>query len=145
MIWPLAKLDLRKALPWYLGALAALVGQGRVSLGRLEKALGGKKASAVVSQLVKKGLLARTYEPEPIRVRPKTELYIKLSGNIEEGLQLRGKQAVLLEFLRGQSAPLPWAEAREKTGCSKAVAEVLLKKGLGLSATGTMCRLLCGP
>ena len=53
------------------------VGRGRVELRKLEKA-GGKKATTIISQLVKRGLLTRSYELEPVKVRPKTELYINL-------------------------------------------------------------------
>ena len=101
-----------------------------MSCAKLEKALGSKKAQAIVSQLVRRGLLARSYELEPIKVRPKTELYLNLAVNTGETGQVKGKQAVLLDFLRAQSAPVAWAEARKKTGCTRAAADALLSKGL---------------
>jgi primosomal protein N' (replication factor Y) len=103
--------------------------QGRVKLSQLQSVLGKKKAPAIVSQLVKRGILARTYEPEPVRIRPKSELYISLVNDREPG-QVKGRQAVLLEFLREQATPVSWAEARERTGCSRATADSLLQKGL---------------
>ena len=111
---------------------------GKVSLGELEKALGKKKAQAAVSQLVKRGLVIRSYELEPIRVKPKEELYIDLAVTPDEARQEVArlhekrafKQAILLEFLIQQPKPVPWAEARRQVKCDKAVAGALLSKGL---------------
>jgi primosomal protein N' (replication factor Y) len=110
--------------------LDLVLGQGRVELRKLQNLLGKKKAPTIVSQLVRRGLLVRSYELEPLKVRPKQELYINKVVNAGEGHQLKGKQAVLFDFLLGQSAPVSWAEAREKTGCDKATADALLRKGL---------------
>ncbi len=107
-----------------------LVGQGNVELRKLERALGKKKAQAVVSQLVRQGLLVRSYEMEKVRVRPKKELYISLSGDDGGKPELAAKQAALIEFLRERASPVSWTEARERTGCSKATADALLRKGL---------------
>jgi primosomal protein N' (replication factor Y) len=107
-----------------------MVGQGNVELRKLERALGKKKAQAVVSQLVRQGLLVRSYEMESVKVRPKKELYISLSGDDGEKPELPAKQAALFAFLRERVAPVPWTEARERTGCSKATADALLRKGL---------------
>jgi primosomal protein N' (replication factor Y) len=51
-------------------ALHLVEKQGRVSLKELEKALGKKKAPSVVSQLVGRGLVVRSYELERVRVKP---------------------------------------------------------------------------
>ena len=104
--------------------------QGKVELKKLEKLLGKRKASSVVSQMVKQGLIARSYDLEPIRVRPRKDLYIYKVANAGKAHRVAGKQAALLDFLVERSAPVSWAEAREKTGCSKAVADALLRKGL---------------
>jgi primosomal protein N' (replication factor Y) len=111
-------------------AIDLISGQGRVELKKLEKALGKKKASAVVSQMVRRGLLARSYELGPVRIKPKTELYIKQKTNTIDVTRLSPKQSVLIDFLKERAAPVSWAEARRKTGCSKAVADVLVSKGL---------------
>lgn len=105
-------------------------GQGGVELKKLEKVLGKKKVPAVISQLVKQGLLVRSYDLEPIKVRPKKELYLSLAGSSGGTSKLGVKQAALVDFLREQVAPVSWTEAREKTGCDKAVADALLRKGL---------------
>ena len=115
-----------------------LVGrQERVGLKQLEKALGQKMARATVSQLVARRLVVRSYEPEPIRIRPKQEPYLSLAVEASEALKeaekLRNtratKQAALLDFL-ARSEPVSLAEARRSTGCSAAIAKALVKKGL---------------
>ena len=107
-----------------------LSGQGRVELKKLEKALGKKKASTVVSQMVRQGLLTRSYELGPVRVKPKKELYISLAADGGETSDLPARQAALIDFLRERSVPVSWAEARRKTGSSKAAADSLAGKGL---------------
>jgi len=111
-------------------AIDIVSGQGRVELKKLEKALGKKKASAVVSQLVRQGLLTRSYELGPVRVKPKTEPYVSLTDDSVDASKLSVKQAALVDFLRERAAPVSWAEAQNKTGCSKAIADALIKRGL---------------
>ena len=110
------------------------LGQGRVDLRKLEKALGKKKAAAIVSTMVRQGLLNRTYELAPVRVKPKKELYISLTGG-GETLKLSPKQAALFNFLKEQTRPISWAEARQKTTCTKAVADSLVRRGLATFET----------
>jgi primosomal protein N' (replication factor Y) (superfamily II helicase) len=109
-------------------------GQGRVELRKIEKALGKKKAAAVVSPMVRQGLLTRSYELAPVRIKPKTEIYIKLGGG-GEASKLSPKQAALIGFLKEQSRPVSWAEARQKTGCTKAAADSLANRGLVIFET----------
>ena len=111
-------------------AIDLLSGQGRVELKKLEKALGKKKASAVASQLVRQGLLTRSYELGPVRIRPKTELYIRLSDDNLDTSKLTVKQSALVDYLRQQSAPVSWAEARQQVKCTKAIADALINRGL---------------
>ena len=59
----------------------------RVEVGILEKSLGKKKAQAIISQLVKRGLLARSYRIGPVRIKPKRELYISLITPATEDLK----------------------------------------------------------
>jgi primosomal protein N' (replication factor Y) len=117
--------------------LELIKGKGKLSLGQIEKALGRKKASAIVSQLVNKGLAAKSYELEKIRVKPKMVPYLGLAVSRHEAEQeankLRRKalkQVSLLEYLWQQNEAVPWAEARKSTKCSKATADALVKKGL---------------
>jgi primosomal protein N' (replication factor Y) len=105
-------------------------GQGRVELKQLEKALGKKKASTVVSHLVRQGILTRSYELGPVRVKPKTEFYIRLSVDRSEAVNLSPRQAVLFDFIKDRGGPVPWTETRRQTGCGRSVADALVNKGL---------------
>ena len=112
--------------------------QGKTSLKELEKRAGKKKAQAAVSQLVRRGLLIRSYELEPIKVRAKKEIYLRLAVETDEALReaarLREKgatkQATLLELLSQASQPVPISEARRITNCSASVVKSLVSKGL---------------
>ena len=103
--------------------------KGRVELKQVEKALGKKKAGTIVTQMVRQGLIQRNYELAPVRIKPKSELYISLIEKADN-FKLSPKQATLYNFLTEQVRPVPWAEARKKTGCSKAVADALKRRGL---------------
>ncbi len=117
-------------------ALELIREKGKLSLGQLGKTLGRKKAQSIVSQLVNKGLAAKSYELEKIRVKPKMVPYLSLAVAASEAekeaanLSKAPKQASLLEYLARQSGAVGWAEARENTKCSKATADALVKKGL---------------
>ena len=112
--------------------------QGGVNLKLLERRLGKQKAQAIVSQLVRRNLLVRSYEMEPIKVKVKEELRLCLAVTAAEArhqaasLRQRGagKQAALLEFLVEQPSPVPWTEVRREVGCVKAMANALIDKGL---------------
>ena len=104
--------------------------KGRVELKIIEKALGKKKAGTIISQMVRQGLISRSYELSPVRVKPKSELRISLESNGSAELNLTPKQAVLYSFLKEQSRPVSWAEARKKTSCSKSVADAMARRGL---------------
>ncbi len=106
-----------------------LIGDGRVALTKLERALGKRRAAAVVGQLIRQGILSRSYELGPVRVKPKRELYISVI-NQENLPRLSPKQAALFEFLRSQPGSVAWAEARRQTGRDKAAANALVRKGL---------------
>ncbi len=112
--------------------------QGKVGLKHLEKALGKKRAQATISQLVGRGLAVRSYELEPVRVRPKEELYLTLALEMGEAQQesmrllkrRATKQAALLNFLTHKSQPVPMSEAKRSTGCQAITARALARKGL---------------
>jgi primosomal protein N' (replication factor Y) len=116
-----------------------LVGQGgRVGLRELERSLGKRKAQNIVSQLVRRGLVARSYELGAVRAKPKVELHLSLSTDAGEARQaavdLRergaGKQAALLDFLAQHSGPVLLSSARRGVNCGKAVADALAGKGM---------------
>ncbi|OGN95813.1 MAG: hypothetical protein A2Y89_01805 [Chloroflexi bacterium RBG_13_51_18] len=58
--------------------MALSVEKGSVGLRQVEKVLGKKRAGAVILQMVRQGLINRSYELAPVRMKPKTELYISL-------------------------------------------------------------------
>jgi len=126
------------SLPPEQGQVLDLVRKrGNISLKELEKRSGKKKAQSIISQLVGRGLLARNYELEPIKVRPKEELYLSLAVKAEEARQeaaklyekRASKQAALLDFLAQQPEAVSLAEARRRTKCDKATADALSHKG----------------
>jgi primosomal protein N' (replication factor Y) len=132
-----ADFDLSSLTPEQGQVWQLLEGQERVGLKRIEKALGKKKAQSVVSQLLKRGLVTRSYELEPIKARPKIEPYLRLTVTADEArneaaeLAKRAKkQASLLEYLARQSGPVPWAEARKNIKSNRAAADALVNKGL---------------
>ncbi|MFC1934986.1 primosomal protein N' [Chloroflexota bacterium] len=112
--------------------------QGKVNLKEIEGKLGKKRARAIISQLVRQRVLVRSYDLEPIKVRAKQVPYIyvilKTSEVRQEAARLRQqraiKQATLLDFLAEQTGPIPWPEARKKTGCTLTTATALIRKGL---------------
>jgi primosomal protein N' (replication factor Y) len=102
----------------------------RLELTKIERALGKKKAQAVISQMVKSGLLLRSYDISPVRIKPKKALYISLTDADRDNQNLSTKQATLVTFLRQRPGPVSWKETRKSTGCTRAVADALTKKGL---------------
>jgi len=130
--------DLSSLTPEQRHALELVQRQGKVSLRQLEKVLGKKKAQTVVSQLVGRGLVVRSYELGPIRVKPKYERYLSLKVKASEARQEAARlhkrkairQATLLNFLAQQSKPVSWVEVRQRVNCNKTVADALVNKGL---------------
>ncbi|MBN1692257.1 MAG: primosomal protein N' [Dehalococcoidales bacterium] len=114
----------------YKKVMTLAMGKGRVELKQVEKALGKKKAAAVVLQMVRQGLIERSYELAPVRIKPKTELYISLTEETADSSKLSPKQAALYDFLKKQTGPVLWSAARKETGCVKSVANALEHRGL---------------
>ena len=112
--------------------------QGKVPLRQLEKILGKKKAQTAVSQLVALNLAVRSYELEPIRVKPKEEPCLTLAIDTDEAQQeiaglLRKnapRQAALIDFLVHQSQPVPVPQVRREIGCHTETIRSLVDKGL---------------
>jgi primosomal protein N' (replication factor Y) len=112
--------------------IETITGQGRVALKKLERALGKKRASSAVSSLVRQGLITRSYELGPVRIKPKKELYITLTGDADKAPELPARQSGLFRFLSERKAPVAWAEARQKLGIGKSVANALVRRGLAV-------------
>ena len=132
------KCDLSSLPPAQRQVLELAQRQDRVSLRQLEKILGKKKAQTAVSHLVASNLAVRSYELEPVRVKPREEPCLTLAisageaqKEIDNLLKRRAaKQAALIDFLVHQSQPVPMAEARKETGCQLDAIRSLAKKGL---------------
>ncbi len=110
--------------------------QGRINLKELEKKFGERKAQTTVSQLVRQGLAVRKYEIEPIRIRPKTMLFLHLNIPVIDAPQISAelkkkralKQAGLIDFLSERVEPVPWSEARQKLGMDKTTVNTLVRR-----------------
>lgn len=115
-----------------------LQGKGRVRLEELERKLGKRKASLIVQQLMRHGLVERTQELEEARVKPKLVTYLKLQieSNLaqQEVVRLRQsgahKQAAVLDLLIRQNQPVPLAEIRKSVAFHRTVVESLNNRGL---------------
>jgi primosomal protein N' (replication factor Y) len=110
--------------------LAMVLTKGRIEQKVIEQAIGKKKAAAAVSQMVRQGLLGRSYELSPVRMKPKTELYITLVPGKDVPVKLTANQKKLYDYLKEQPGALPWAEIRRHTGVDKVAANTLERLGL---------------
>jgi len=119
--------------------LSLLGRKGMVAAEELEEALGKKEARTVVGQLVRRGLVAKAYELEKVKVRPKLESYVRLAIGAGEArreaerLSAMGtapKQAQLLELLAQEALPIPVSKAKQYAGCTTAVVNALKRKGM---------------
>jgi primosomal protein N' (replication factor Y) len=118
--------------------LELVLRQGKVSLRKLEKALGARRARLITSKLISQGLVVKSYELEGVKVKPKRVPYLRLKIEASEAQQEVAKlhqqraikQASLLEFLAQTRQPMPLSEARKKTNCSAPVVQALISKGL---------------
>ena len=110
--------------------------QDNVNLRRLERLLGKKRAQTTISQLVARNLIARSYQLEPVRVRPKVEQFLSLAIDTDKARQevfnlhkkRATKQAALLDFL-AQSGTVSMAEARKQISCQVSIVRILVEKG----------------
>jgi primosomal protein N' (replication factor Y) len=110
-------------------------GKSNVEQKQVEKALGKKKAAAVIKEMIQQGLVLRSYELSQIRVKPKTQLFVKLNPAGIEPSKLTTKQSTLLAFLKEVNRPISWAEVRRRTGAPKAAATALDTLGLAVMET----------
>jgi primosomal protein N' (replication factor Y) len=104
--------------------------KGRVELKAIEKALGKKKAAAIVSQMARQGLIEKSYELEPIRMKVKSELCLSLTKDKDNSIKLTPKQQKLYDFVKERTVPVAWSDARKQTGVDKSAANALERQGL---------------
>ncbi len=115
-----------------------LAGRGKVSMRELARKFGKKKSERAVQWLVRRRFLLKSEELQQVKVRPKTELFLRLvlparatSDYVACLKNARAyKQAAVLDFLLQQGKPVRVAEVRGKVACSSSVIESLRKKGL---------------
>ena len=114
-----------------------LIGSTKIDSKEIEKAIGKRQSSAVIKQLVQKGLLEKTYKLGEPKVNPKMSTYIRLAVEAREAKgeadRLRKenrayKQAGLLDFLR--ASPYLSVDMVRRFGFTGAVVAELRKKGL---------------
>jgi primosomal protein N' (replication factor Y) len=118
--------------------LHIIKGKKEISLPELEKAIGKKKARQITDQLLAHQLITQTLELEKAKIKPKTLPYVKLIAAREEIEVAKArldksrayKQAELLEFLTGQTQPIPISELREQLNCSLAAIKALESRHL---------------
>jgi len=131
-------IDTSSLIPEQKHTLGLIQRQDKVAMRELEKALGKKKAQAITTQLVRRGLVTRSYELEPVKARPKIELFLSLVAGASEIRQevaslykkRAKKQVTLLSFLVEQSGPVSLTEARSKIKCDRTTVNALVNKGL---------------
>ncbi len=129
--------DVSTLTPEQRHVLESVEQQAKVLLKDLEKRYGARQARLITSQLIARGLAARSHELERVKVKPKTVHYLRrlvtATEARQEAARLRpkraSKQAALLDFLAQCSEPVPLAEAKQQTNCDQA-ADALVSKGL---------------
>jgi primosomal protein N' (replication factor Y) len=108
--------------------------KSKIGVKTAEKALGKKEARVIIEQLVGKGLVKKTHELGPVRVRPKMVPHLRLNTgvalDIANLLQARGapRQVELLKLL--QAGPITLTEAKEILGPIASAVAALQRKGL---------------
>ena len=133
-----AQHDLSSLSPEARELIDLLREKGQVNQKELEKHFGKTKAPELVSGLVKRGILARSYQLEPVRMKPKTVQYLQLSITIDQAQEiiaisqekLTPKQVSILEYLAECSQPVSWTEVRKTTRAERDALEALMSKGL---------------
>ena len=120
-----------------LRLLELLKRKPKVRLIEIETLLGKRRGSTIISQLVELGLIERTYELEPIKVKTQQLPYIHLTVNVEKALSIAlsilkraPKHSSLLKLLSAQTSPISLAEAKLTAKCDTATVNALIRKGL---------------
>lgn len=119
--------------------LSLLGRKRRVAVEEVEETLGKREAKTVVGQLVRRGLVAKAYELEKAKVRPKVESYVRLAIGADEARKEAAllsatrrapKQAQSLELLAQESHSVPLSRLKQHAGCTTAVVNALRRKGM---------------
>ncbi len=101
---------------------------------QIEKLLGEKTSRTALSQLVRQGLIEKSYELGTARVKPKFEEYYTLFRPLDDDiLKMTGrsrKQQVLLRALAEQTGPIDRPTLKKLPGGDNLTIKNLTKKGL---------------
>lgn len=128
--------DLSSLTEKELNAVELVRQEGRIGQKELAKALGQKTSLRLVSKLVKRNVLSRSYELEPIKARPKVETYLSLVMPVTQidkevvRKKITNRQANLLSFLTGQVGPVSLSDTYRETKSSRATVNALADRGL---------------
>ncbi len=118
--------------------LTIIRSKGRVEMRELRKKFGQRTIDTILGQLVRKGIVVRTYELEKVRIKPRIVTQFRLAVSAEKAiekaaeLESRGanKQAELLRFLSSQPERVLTRAARNKLGFAKTTLKALQQQGL---------------
>lgn len=114
----------------FIKALELIPEGESIRMKDVEKTLGKKRAVNLVSRLVARRFLTRSYELGPVRIKPKYELFVQLKDSDIENLNLTPRQSELVDYLKARPEEVSWRTVRQATGCTRALADSLVKKGL---------------
>jgi primosomal protein N' (replication factor Y) (superfamily II helicase) len=114
-------------------ALALIRSKGSVSPKELEKALGRVAADSALSRLTAGGFIERSFDIAPLRVKPRMELYIRLSDGLKSlnaGSNVRRapRQAALMDYLSNLKGFVSLAQLKE-AGFSRPLVNALALSG----------------
>lgn len=118
--------------------MAFLQHKGKVRLQDLKKLSGQGATEAVLSQLVRKGLVVRTQEIEKARVSPRLVTYLTLAVPTDRAQEIvselerkrASQQAGLLRLLVTEPGPIPLPDARRRLVFSSAAFQALRRRNL---------------
>lgn len=136
-----SQMDLYSLTPEQRQVLHIIKAKNKASLAELEKAIGKRKAGQVIDQLLDRRLVTKTLELEPVKIKPKTVLYVKLIAPTgrREGVEAEKarlhkrrayKQAQLLEFLTEQTQPVSVNELGKRFTRASATIKALESRNL---------------
>ncbi|MBI2854396.1 MAG: primosomal protein N' [Chloroflexi bacterium] len=111
----------------------------RLDVKRVEQLVGKAEARHIISGLVKRGVVARTYGLKDIKVKPKMASYARLcisaaEANVRAGelrsLKSGEAQAAAIRLLAECGGALPLVEVERATGASDNTLSLLARRGL---------------
>lgn len=118
-----------------------LRGISGLPLSTLERRAGGK-IRKIVKSLEKRGVLTLTREIKPAAVKPKTERYVKLTGDFTGKISKKAhKQRECLQILQKYPEGTPLSELIERYGFSRGIINSIVNSDLALYEDIEVARL----